>query len=140
MTIQLDDYLGGVPVQYREVQEHESQLFLSYFKSGVRYLPGGVVSGFHHVDPDAFEKKLYQVKGARNVRVKQVDPIIFSMNNGDCFILDVGKNIYIYTGTKSSRIERLKAVAAANQIRDDDHAGHSKVQIIGMPIIDHYIT
>jgi hypothetical protein len=39
---------------------------------GIRYLPGGVASGFHHVDPDAVEKRLFQVKGKRNVRVRQV--------------------------------------------------------------------
>lgn len=127
----MDDALGGVPIQYREVQEHESQLFVSNFKSGIRYLPGGVASGFHHVDPDAFETRLFQVKGSRNVRVKQVDPKITSMNEGDCFILDVGKNIYVYIGTKSKRIERLKAITAANQIRDQDHAGKAHVHIIG---------
>lgn len=130
LTVQLDDQLGGDPVQYREVQEHESQTFLSYFKSGVRYLPGGVSSGFHHVDKDAFAKKLYQVKGKRNVRVKQVDLSIASMNKGDCFILEAGKNIYVYVGTKAKRVERLKAISAANLIRDQDHGGSSKIHII----------
>jgi gelsolin len=129
-AIQLDDQLGGVPIQYRETQEHESQLFLSYFKNGVRYLPGGIASGFKHVDPNAFEKRLFQVKGSRNIRVKQVDPAVSSMNKGDCFILDVGRDIYVYVGAKSKRVERLKAISAANQIRDQDHAGKAKVQII----------
>lgn len=128
--MQLDDQLGGDPIQYRDVQDHESQTFLSYFKSGVRYVPGGVASGFAHVDRDAFTKKLYQVKGKRNVRVKQVELTIASMNKGDCFILEAGKNIYVYVGATAKRVERLKAITAANLIRDQDHGGVSKVQII----------
>ena len=40
--------------------------------SGVKYLPGGVKSGFVHVDPDDEPKRLFQVKGKRNIKVKQV--------------------------------------------------------------------
>ncbi|XP_049954281.1 gelsolin, cytoplasmic isoform X1 [Schistocerca serialis cubense] len=130
LSVELDDHLGGSPVQHREVQDHESQLFLSYFRAGVRYLPGGVASGFHHVDPDAVEKRLFQVKGKRNIRVRQVDVNISSMNKGDCFILDAGKTIYVYMGATSKRTEKLKAISAANQIRDQDHAGRAKVIVI----------
>ncbi|XP_023703559.1 gelsolin, cytoplasmic isoform X2 [Cryptotermes secundus] len=130
LSVELDDSLGGAPVQHREVQEHESQLFLSHFKSGIRYLPGGVASGFHHVDPDAVEKKLFQVKGKRNVRVRQVNLSAAAMNKGDCFILDAGKQIFVYVGQKSKKTERLKAISAANQIRDQDHAGRAEVHII----------
>ena len=37
-TVQMDDYLGGKPIQYREVQGHESKAFLGYFKSGIKYM------------------------------------------------------------------------------------------------------
>lgn len=129
LTVVLDDQLNGAATQYREVQEHESQKFLSHFKNGVRYLPGGVASGFTHVDNTA-EKKLFQVKGKKNIRVKQVELSAASLNKGDCFILDNGNDIYVYVGAKSKRVERLKAISAANLIRDQDHGGRSKVQVI----------
>ena len=72
LSVELDEALGGAPVQHREIQEHESLLFLSYFKNGVRYLPGGIKSGFKHVDPEDVEKRLFIVKGKKNVQVKQV--------------------------------------------------------------------
>lgn len=34
---QLDDFLGGGPVQFREVQNNESLTFVGYFKSGIKY-------------------------------------------------------------------------------------------------------
>lgn len=37
-TVQMDDFLGGKPIQYREVQGYESKNFLGYFKPGIRYM------------------------------------------------------------------------------------------------------
>lgn len=131
MTVQLDDLLNGDPIQHREVQDHESQLFLSYFKNGVRYETGGVASGFKHTSVNApGEKRLFHVKGKKNVRVRQVNLSISSMNKGDCFILDAGNTIYVYVGSGAKRVEKLKAISAANQIRDQDHNGRARVNII----------
>lgn len=132
LTVQLDDQLNGVPVQHREVQEHESQLFLNYFKTGVRYMPGGVASGFKQTEINAAgDKRLFQVKGKKNIRVRQVDLTIGSMNKGDCFILDQGREIYVYVGKNAKRLEKMKAISAANQIRDQDHNGRASVHIVG---------
>lgn len=73
LTVALDDVLGGGPVQHRELQGHESQLFLSYFRAGIRYLPGGVQSGFTPFDPEDVERRLFRVKGKRNVQVMEVN-------------------------------------------------------------------
>jgi gelsolin len=132
-TVQLDDKLGGAPVQHREVQDHESTLFLNYFKPGIRYMPGGVASGFKKTETNAAgNKRLFQVKGKKNIRVRQVNLSVSSMNRGDCFILDAGNNIYVYVGQKSKRLEKMKAISAANQIRDQDHNGRAAVHIVGM--------
>lgn len=129
-SVELDDSLGGSPVQHREVQNYESQAFLSYFRKGIRYLEGGVASGFKHVDPDAVVKRLLQVKGKRRVRAKEVPLSVDSMNKGDCFILDAGPTVYLWVGEKSSRMERIKAIGMANSVRDQDHAGKSKIIIL----------
>ena len=38
----------------------------------VRYLEGGVDSGFVKVDRDAYRKRLLHVKGKRNIRIEEV--------------------------------------------------------------------
>ena len=36
------------------------------------FLPGGVKSGFTNVDPEAVEKRLFIVKGKRNIKVSVI--------------------------------------------------------------------
>eukprot|EP00965_Chrysotila_dentata_P172442 5690540-Pleurochrysis_carterae.AAC.1 len=78
------------PVQHREVEHAESELFLSYFKGQrLQYLSGGVATGFHHVEEEKRQSQLFQVKGkAGHLRLKQVKLSRESMNSGDVFILD----------------------------------------------------
>ncbi|KAJ1371237.1 hypothetical protein KIN20_033147 [Parelaphostrongylus tenuis] len=47
-TVEIDQALHDLPVQHREVQNHESSLFLSYFPNGIRYVKGGYESGYRH--------------------------------------------------------------------------------------------
>ncbi|XP_060775704.1 scinderin like a [Neoarius graeffei] len=130
-AIQLDDFLGGSPVQFREVQNNESLTFLGYFKSGVMYKQGGVASGFQHVvinDMDV--KRLLHVKGRRMTRATEVSLSWASFNQGDCFIIDLGKDIYQWCGSKCNRYERLKASQLAIDIRDNERSGRAKLEMI----------
>lgn len=56
---------------------------------------------------------------------------VASMNKGDCYLLDNGSKIIVYVGPKAKRVEKLKAISAANQIRDQDHRGRATVEILG---------
>ena len=51
-----------------QVQEHESKKFLSYFKSGIQYLEGGVATGFKKVEKENIQR-LIKVKGSFNPRI-----------------------------------------------------------------------
>lgn len=42
-TVQLDEFLGSSPVQYREVQDHESDTFKGYFKQGIMWVNASTV-------------------------------------------------------------------------------------------------
>ncbi|XP_035245702.1 gelsolin-like isoform X1 [Anguilla anguilla] len=129
-TVQMDDYLGGKPIQYREVQGHESKSFLGYFKSGIKYMQGGVASGFKHVvTNEVVMQRVLQVKGRRVVRATEVPVTWDSFNQGDCFILDLGNEIYQWCGSKSNRFEKLKATQVAKGIRDNERSGRARVYV-----------
>ncbi|XP_062853381.1 scinderin like a [Trichomycterus rosablanca] len=128
---QLDDFLGGSPVQFREVQNNESLAFLGYFKSGVKYQQGGVASGFQHVvTNDMNVKRLLHVKGRRVIRATEVPLSWSSFNRGDCFIIDLGKDIFQWCGSECNRFERLKASQVAIDIRDNERNGRAKLHMV----------
>ena len=99
-------------------QEHESALFLSLFKQGIEYLPGGIESGFTHVEDAAvFKTRLLHLKGSHRIRAKQVAPAASSMNSGDVFLLDTGALIYQWNGKESSRKEKAAALEMSTKIK-----------------------
>jgi len=127
-TVELDDLLGGEPVQHREVQGHESALFLSYFKNEIKLLDGGVDSGFKHVEPEKYEPRLLHLKGKKKVRVTQVELSFKSLNAGDVFILDKGLNIYQFNGSKAGPQEKMKGAQLCRAL-DDERKGLATVHV-----------
>lgn len=129
-TVELDDKLGGEPVQHREVQENESKLFLGYFSGGLTYLDGGAESGFRKVEKEAYEVRLLQIKGgAGNVALKEVALSRASMNSGDVFILDTEEAIWQWNGSGSNAHERSQAALFCAAMRGD-RGGTPKVTVM----------
>jgi len=127
-TVELDDLLGGEPVQHREVQGHESDLFLSYFGNEIKLLSGGVESGFKHVKPEEYIHRLLHLKGKKKVRVTQVEKSYKSLNSGDVFVLDCGMKIYQWNGAKSGPQEKMKGATLCRAI-DDERKGLPTVHV-----------
>jgi len=120
-TVELDDRLDGLPVQHREVQNHESDLFLQYFpEHAIEILDGGIDSGFNHVEPTKYQARLLHVKGTRkNIRVTQVPLACKSLNSGDSFILDLGLEIIQWNGKEASLFEKMRAGQIVRALRDE---------------------
>uniref|UniRef100_A0A8C3A5C8 Scinderin like b n=1 Tax=Cyclopterus lumpus TaxID=8103 RepID=A0A8C3A5C8_CYCLU len=117
-STQLDDFLGGGPVQYRELQNSESNTFLGYFKSGIKYQRGRGL------------RRLLHLKGRRAIRATEVDMSWNSFNKGDCFIVDLGQHIYQWCGSECNRFERLKASELGIDIRDNERNGRAKLHMV----------
>jgi gelsolin len=110
--VEADEHLGGVAVQHREVQGHESSLFVSYFPSQIQYMEGGAESGFTHVEAAVDVPRLYRVKGTmRGLSLSTLSDISKSkLNQNDSFILYINNStVYVWHGTDANPHERNQA-------------------------------
>jgi gelsolin len=129
-TVELDDKLGGAPVQYREVQGHESGAFLALFANGITLLEGGVDSGFKAVKAEEYKPRLLHIKGTKkSVTAVQVPLAGDSFNSGDCFLLDLGMDLWVWQGASAGIFEKNKAASIARAL-DDERAGKPQVHVV----------
>lgn len=130
----IPDMIPQVSQEYDKIEEEttepESREHSTSRHSG-RFMGGLYNSGIKGEKKyAASNKRLFQViRKHKNIHLRQVDLTIGSMNKGDCFILDAGKEIYVYFGKKAKRLEKMKTISAANQIKDQNHNGHAVVYI-----------
>lgn len=129
-TVELDAALGGRAVQYREVQGHETEKFLSYFKPCIIPLEGGVASGFKHHEADQYTPRLYVCRGKHVVHVNEVPCTRSSLNHDDIFVLDTESKIFQFNGSNSSIQERAKALEVVQYIKDNNHHGKCDIAAI----------
>jgi len=131
-TVELDDKLGGAPVQYREVQGSESDKFMHLFDKEHHYtiLSGGVASGFKHVDVHEYRKRLLQIKGTtKRVVVREVPAHSSSLNRSDAFLLDLGLHVIEFIGPKAGVAEKAKSTQLARAL-DDERGSKVKIDLI----------
>jgi hypothetical protein len=117
-AVQLSDRFNGEPTHHREVQYHESDGFHKLFAEhgGVRYMSGGVDSGFKSVST-VKGVSLYQIKGRRNPLLFQVAPTGNSLNHGDAFIVTSDNEVILWLGKGANPSEKLKACQCFDLLR-----------------------
>ncbi|XP_005100380.1 gelsolin-like protein 2 [Aplysia californica] len=128
-TVELDTFLNDVPVQHREVQGFESDLFKSYFKT-ITVMKGGAQTGFRHVEPEKYKPRLLHFCGQRRqVEIKEVPLSKDRIKSDDVFILDLGKTIYQWNGSGSNKDERFKAGQFCQQL-ESERCGRAKADVL----------
>ncbi|XP_071808772.1 gelsolin-like protein 2 [Asterias amurensis] len=128
-TVELDTFLDDKPVQHREVMNHESPMFLSYFQT-LNLMNGGADTGFRHVKPEEYQPRLLHFSGTRKSIVTKERPLSkFSLKSDDVFILDLGLEIYQWNGKGANKDEKFKAVQYLQQLKSD-RGGKPKVETL----------
>merc|ERR1712150_22775 len=121
-TVELDDLLGDLPVQYREVQGHESKHFKALFEQ-ITLLKGGVDTGFRHVEPETYPPRLLHIQTIKKGRkkkttTKEVNLSVSELNTTDCFVLDLGTDVFQFKPEGASVWEKRETNTIVDHIFD----------------------
>jgi len=117
-SVELDQYLGDKPVQYREIQGCESKLFKSYFPKLI-IKSGGADSGFKKVEKEEFKPRLMRIRGDRKkMEIFEVPCKRSNLDSGDIFILDLGDDVHQWNGAKANLAEKNSAREFVQELKD----------------------
>lgn len=125
-TLELDAALGGRAVQYRELQGHETERFLSCFRPCI--IP-------EETEPQEHKTRMFLCKGKHVVHVQEVPCARSSLNHDSVCILDNKNKIFQFNGSNTSIQERAKALEVVQYIRDTYHRSKCDIATIGKSIL-----
>jgi gelsolin len=125
----LDVFLSEIPIQHREVQHYETDLFKSYFKELI-YLKGGIDSGFQRVAPSSYKPRMFIVHNLnKKLITEEIELSKENLNSDDSFILDLGEELFVLQGKNSQAQEKYQANITAGKIKAE-RMGQCKVAIV----------
>uniref|UniRef100_A0A8D2PH96 Capping actin protein, gelsolin like n=1 Tax=Zosterops lateralis melanops TaxID=1220523 RepID=A0A8D2PH96_ZOSLA len=92
---------------------------------------GGMALPFKHTHPGPDPtSKLYQVKGKGKIWVRHWDPSWASFNTGDCFLLNLGQNLFICCGAQSNVLEHSRVQELAAAIWHSEWGGKAHLEVV----------
>jgi hypothetical protein len=126
---ELDDEMGGAPVQVRVVQGKEPLHFRALFKGSMVIHEGGKAGGFKNVkSEDTFDTDgiaLFHVKGTstQDVVGVQTKEVAASLNSMDSFVLITPTHVYCWQGKGSNDEEKASAMKIAEMLKTHSFGG-----------------
>lgn len=128
-AVNLRNLLGAECRTCREEQDDESEDFLDLFvENGVSYIAGGrTTSGFYTVDEAVHNIRLYRISGQQTLSMDACPLTPQSLDYRYVFILDAGKQIYIWTGKKSTLMLRSKARLIAEKLNKNERKSNAEI-------------
>ncbi|XP_006016947.1 gelsolin isoform X1 [Alligator sinensis] len=110
LTVQLDEELGGTPVQKRVVQGKEPPHLMSMFgrKPLIVYKGGTSRDGGQTAPANT---RLFQVRSSTSgaTRAVELDPVASELNSNDAFVLKTPSAAYLWVGQGASATEKSGA-------------------------------
>jgi Leucine-rich repeat (LRR) protein len=126
-AIHLRNMLEAPCSTIREEQGDESPEFLEVFNNDVQFIEGGTASGFYSVEEEAPLIRMYRIHQMKTLHLEPVLPDPESLDQGLVFLLDAGKEIFVWQGTKSSLNARSKARLVAEKINKTERKNQAVV-------------
>jgi len=131
LIAKLSELNNGIPAEYREMQESESELFLSYFEdennkygSKLRYIEDFAKCKAYMDDSHKEKNKLLKIKGRKNkLFCKRVPFTWVSIFSDDAYIFVIGNKIFRWKGKEANKDEWLKTLELATSILRHDFRG-----------------
>ncbi|KAG1674837.1 hypothetical protein FOA52_015225 [Chlamydomonas sp. UWO 241] len=132
-AMQLDDFLGGSPVQHRQVQQQEDAEFRMLFPKMTYKRGGRHASGFKHAEADAKgPTRMYQIRSpsVNAIQVFEVPLSVDSLCQSDSYVLEVPTNdvVYLWQGSATNIREKIKSRDVATSMRMD--SGTMKMSVV----------
>lgn len=129
-AVELDASLGGRAVQYREAEGHETDKFLSYFKTCFIPIAEGAPSNINKEDEGKHRIRLFMCSGRHVVRVKEVPFTRASLSHDDVFVLDTESKIFQFNGANTDIYHQAKALDAVLYLKENYHKKDCHVAVI----------
>lgn len=126
---ELDRIVENAHVFSREVQQHESVVFLRLFPDGIVYIEGKHKTSISKAS--SYDKKMYLITGRKFARAECVHPGKDYLKSTAIVLLDSFPRIYVWIGQHTGYVLRSKGIRIARKIQQKQRRGTCHIVVIG---------